>query len=212
VEFALIKDEMPTNTTGPSIVTGNSADYMTSTTIWVEWNEIYTTSTATNQTVQIRQSTITSSTATSIWTIWNQSYVVVPSICTGASSVGRPTRTPESDAAYATRVNQERVEAEKAKARAEVLLQEALSAKQRAELAQMGFFSLDVNQGGQRRQYRIRRGRSRNVQQVDPVSGVVLKHLCAHPRELVPDADTMLAQKLMLETAEDDFLRIANHS
>lgn len=33
---------------------------------------------------------------------------------------------------------------------------------------------------------------------------------CAHPGELVPDADTMLAQKLMLEADEPAFLRVAN--
>jgi hypothetical protein len=40
----------------------------------------------------------------------------------------------------------------------------------------------------------------------------MIKRLCSHLIELVPDADTMLAQKLHLECNEDAFLRIANHS
>ena len=39
-----------------------------------------------------------------------------------------------------------------------------------------------------------------------------IKTLCAHPTVRVPDADNMLAQKLYLESNEEEFLRIANHS
>lgn len=193
---------MPTNSIATTIVAGNTSVY-TSNTIWVEWNNVYSTSTSITSPTIITSANSTNciSTSSGIWTIWNQNYIISPPC------------TPANNAEYAARLARDRAEAEKAKGRAEVLLQEALNAKQREELSQKGFFSLDVlSTNGQRRQYRIRRGRSRNVQQVDPVSGNVLKHLCAHPRELVPDADTMLAQKLMLETAEDDFLRIANHS
>lgn len=40
----------------------------------------------------------------------------------------------------------------------------------------------------------------------------VQKTYCAHPNDQCPDADTMLAQKLMLENDETSFLRIANPS
>lgn len=105
-------------------------------------------------------------------------------------------------------------EAEQAQARerAEKLLQEALSAEQRAQLADKGYFELvTLSTGGARRRYRIKRGQAGNIQQLDE-SGRVLKRLCAHPREVVPDADAMLAQKLWLEAREEEFLRIANHS
>ena len=98
--------------------------------------------------------------------------------------------------------------------RAEKLLQETLSLAQREELALNGFFTLTtIAKSGEERIYRIRRGRSRNVEQVD-ATGRRIKTLCAHPIAAVPDADTMLAQKLMLETPEmqEEFLRIANHS
>lgn len=114
------------------------------------------------------------------------------------------------------RERQIQIEGEKAKARsrAERLLQENLDAKQREELAQKGFFELDViSKNGERRRYRIHRQWSHSVHQIDPGSGKRLKTLCIHPRELVPVEDSMLAQKLMLEGGmEEELLRIANHS
>lgn len=55
------------------------------------------------------------------------------------------------------------------------------------------------------------RGRHGNVDQVDD-SGRRIKRLCVHPVEGVPDADTMLAQKLFLEGSEEELLRVANHN
>jgi hypothetical protein len=108
------------------------------------------------------------------------------------------------------------MEAEQAKARerAEILLQESLDAKQREELAAKGYFELDViSRNGESRKYRIHRQWSHSIHQIDPASGRKLKTLCIHPREAVPVADSMLAQKLMLEGGmEEDLLRIANHS
>lgn len=108
----------------------------------------------------------------------------------------------------ATRVQ---AEGEKAKARdrAAKLLQEQLTPEQRAELAAKGFFSLQVISATGKRHYRINRGRSRNVQEVDP-NGKVLKTICAHPQIQCPDEDTMLTQKLMLEACEPEFLKVAN--
>ncbi len=104
------------------------------------------------------------------------------------------------------------VEKTLAERRAEKLLQETLSAKQREELASKGFFTLEtIAKSGERRIYRIKRGRTANVEQVDE-QGNRIKRLCAHPTAIVPDADTMVAQKLMLESQEEEFLRIANHS
>lgn len=62
------------------------------------------------------------------------------------------------------------------------------------------------------KRYRIDRGRSQNVRLVEETTGKVVRTYCAHPVEAVPDPDTMLAQKLMLETDEAAFLRIANAS
>jgi hypothetical protein len=94
-----------------------------------------------------------------------------------------------------------------AKKRADELLKAHLTPQQREELEMKNHFHLLVGA----KKYRINRGRSRNIQLVNE-QGVVVKTLCAHPSEMIPDADTMLAQKLMLEANENEFLRIANHS
>jgi hypothetical protein len=106
------------------------------------------------------------------------------------------------------------MEGERAQARerAEELLRECLAPDQAEELSRAGHFHVDtISPNGERRRYRIERGRARNVKQVD-AGGRVVKTLCAHPIAQLPDADTMLAQKLMLEASEEEFLRIANHS
>lgn len=111
------------------------------------------------------------------------------------------------------REEQARILAKQAKAsdRAEKLLRECLSPRQAAELQRQGHFHVEViGLNGAIRRYRIERGRSGNVKQVDE-QGRVLKRLCLHPIESVPDADTMLAQKLLLETDEEQFLQTANH-
>ena len=103
-------------------------------------------------------------------------------------------------------------ERDKAQVRAEKLLRENLSAAQLAELVAQNRFTLRTLQpDGSQRIYRIERGRSRNIAEVDDV-GAVIRRLCAHPVEAVPDADTMLAQKLWLEADEEAFRRIANFS
>jgi len=94
-----------------------------------------------------------------------------------------------------------------AKQRADELLKAHLTPQQREEFEQHNQFHLLIGD----KKYRIRRGRSRNIQLVNE-QGAVVKTLCAHPSVMVPDGDCLLAQKLMLETDEQEFLRIANHS
>jgi hypothetical protein len=97
-----------------------------------------------------------------------------------------------------------RIENEAANKRAEKLLIENLSLKQAAEYAQ----HKHVIVHGRHARYRIRQGRSMNIDVIDR-EGKVTRRLCAYPSHTIPDCDTMLAQKLMLETGEDDFLKIA---
>lgn len=94
-----------------------------------------------------------------------------------------------------------------AKARAERLLVENISPKQREQLRLHGYFDVEI--GGNT--YRIKRGRQGNVFSLDGRGGLI-ERLCIHPEAYVPDADTMLAQKLLLETDEAAFLRTANHT
>ena len=182
----------------------------TSDVIWTVWNDsvVTTTGCATNT------ATITSTTG-SIWPAWNQQFVQTVgtssiitntqvwaawnAILVNTRGIERlavpavPAATPEQVAAAQRReqeyrANQEiiRVERSLAEKRAEKLLHESLDPKQREELAAKGFFTLEtLRPTGERRIYRIRRGRSRNVEQID-ANGKRLKTLCAHPIANVP--------------------------
>lgn len=89
--------------------------------------------------------------------------------------------------------------------RAKKLLRESLSDQQRQDYDEYGHFYVEGNDSGQR--YRINEGRMVNINVMD---GEDIKYnLCAHVRDYVPDPDNMLAQKLMLENCEQQFLDIA---
>lgn len=90
--------------------------------------------------------------------------------------------------------------------RAKKILDAHLSEEQRAQLARDRFF---VVRGSAGKQYRIKHGRSGNVELLD-AQGRVVERLCAHPAIYCPDEDTMLAQKLALEADEAAFYRVAN--
>jgi hypothetical protein len=152
---------------------------------WIVWNTHRTTGTLRGRDVQIS----------------NEEYQ--------ARRAREATARAEREARYLA----ESVEREQAKARAQILLRENLTDEQKAELAEKRYFSLGVidSKTGERRTYRIHQGRSGNVEQVDD-NGQRLKRFCIHPNIACPDEDTMLAQKLWLETREAEFLRVANHS
>lgn len=95
-----------------------------------------------------------------------------------------------------------------AQRKADALLDEFLDNLQRKSLQEHGFFEVISPCG---KIYHIHKGRVNNVREIDD-QGNAIAALCALPEEYVPDSDVMLAQKLMLETAEDEFLRIANRS
>lgn len=156
-------------------------------------------------------STATASTS-NVWVQWTTA-------CTDtAVSIGNLARAiqPETDEQRQTRERQETetrlrreseiLEREEAKQKAETLLLSMLDPEQTKELQEKNSFVL-VSELANR--YRIRRGRSMNVDQLD-TEGKKIATLCAHPREAVPDADTMVAQMLMLTNHEQDFLRVAN--
>jgi hypothetical protein len=190
--------------------------------IWASWNQDYTTASLTGNdaTTTVVSTTTGNTIIVDPWPAWNRTYTIT-SPWTNPGHVGaRRVQSPEELVAQeqrrvAYREEQVRAEGERALARerAQRMLRENLTEEQREELAANGHFTLAVldRDSGERRLYRIRKGRSRNVQRVDD-SGRVLKTLCAHPAILCPDEDTMLAQKLWLQNQEQEFLRIANHS
>lgn len=181
--------------------------------VWTSWNQEYTTASLTGNdaTTTIVSSATGSTIIVDPWPAWNRTYTITSPWTNNAANFAAR-RVPDSPEALAARV---RAEGERALARerAQRMLRENLSPEQREELAANGHFTLAVldRDSGERRLYRIRKGRSRNVQRVDD-SGRVLKTLCAHPAIACPDEDTMLAQKLWLQNQEQEFLRIANHS
>jgi hypothetical protein len=89
--------------------------------------------------------------------------------------------------------------------RAHRLLLQCLTREQRTQLKDTSAFTVTTSAGNV---YSIRRGRTANVVQLDNDQPVW--RYCVHPPELVPDYDTMLAQKLLLETDEAEFVRLAN--
>ena len=84
------------------------------------------------------------------------------------------------------------------------LLLRCLTPAQRAEFAHTHAFEVRGESG---EHYRITFGKRANIEVLAP-SGMVLRRLCAGPLD-IPAPAVMLAQKLMLETQEAEFLRIA---
>lgn len=110
------------------------------------------------------------------------------------------TRMQEEANRAATQRMEERV---RATTRARALLFSALSRDQQRSLEERNFFDMNVNG----RTYRIHQGTHGNVRLIQ--GGVETRLYCAQPPD-IPTEDAMLAQKLMLETDEPAFLRVAN--
>jgi hypothetical protein len=192
--------------------------------VWGTWNNVYHT----NHVTAITNNTVIWQTwngqtgaapiiqvMTNVWEPWNEAYRQRPARHIVAA-------TPEEIAAQRERerVARERWEAEEkariagqeiAKMKARQLLLEHLTPKQKEQYEKLAYFDLEI--GG--RIYRIRRGWSGNVQRIKKdEKGVdkMLESFCIHPSEWVPEEDNLLAQKLLLETSEEDFRKIANIS
>lgn len=171
----------------------------TTTDPWPDWCGNSTTSSTVS---------VTSSSETT-WLYWSQDggYQVTPPARaeTEEARVERLRLAEESAARWKAKAEEEKKAREAAEARAEALLVENLSEEQRADYRKHRHFVVH----GRRARYRIRYGRSGNIDVVGR-DGKIVHRLCAHPLETVPNPDTMLAQKLMLEHDEDGFERLAN--
>lgn len=87
------------------------------------------------------------------------------------------------------------------------LLKENLSPEQRQQYDKYGYFEVIGGRTGKR--YRIRHGRSMNIDQLDK-NGRRLCGWCFFPEGNLVTGDVMLAQKLALELFEVEALKIAN--
>ncbi len=168
----------------------------TSAQVWGEWN--LTTSATT---ITIQGSTLTVPHSSQL-TYHTNAWVTAPP----------PTDEEIAAAAEAQRLRvearlQREAELAAAKERAEALLLSCLDEEQRRELRAHDRFHVTAPSG---RRYCIKRGRAGNVSARDSANRVV--RYCIHDYVGLPDADTMLGQKLMLETDEQEFLATANAS
>lgn len=176
--------------------------------IWNSWNQGYVTGMTTN--------TVTYN--ATVWGNWNQlaqNQYVYGQVVTYPVD----TRTEEqilADIAAAkerTRAFQEQQKREAderiaAVAKARATLKSVLSKAQQEQLDKHNSFELQVNE----RIYRVQPGR--RVQRLDPATKKVLSEFCIHPTNVyeLPNDDTALSQKLLLEANEPEFLRLANET
>lgn len=158
-------------------------------------------------------------TSAEIWTDWNLAYGTTATITIQGAytarnvvSVAAPPPTAEelearaeADRLRAERRREREAEVAAARERAEALLLSCLDEEQRKELHSHNRFHVTAPSG---RRYCINRGRAGNVSARDRANRLV--RYCIHDYVGLPDADTMLGQKLMLETDEAGFLATAN--
>ena len=101
---------------------------------------------------------------------------------------------------------------EAANVRARKLLFQMLNEEQRKELDEKNHFHLTVHsRDGSMKVYRVDYGFQGNVKLIG-ADGEVDRSYCIHSDSRLPYEDQMLAQKLLLEANEPEFLRIANET
>lgn len=160
----------------------------------------YSNGTATDTTWSIWTNDTTNTTTNNendVWYVW-------ASDGTGPTISDPPALSAEQIEASRQAVDERHQKREEAKERAQRLLVACLSEKQREEYERDRAFHVYAGN----RRYRIRTGRAGNVDLIEEDRVRVI--YCGHPIEDVPDEDTMLAQKLLIETDEEAFLEMAN--
>ncbi len=190
---------------------------------WMEWNGLYTTTSSAITTSCVWQGwnegvtfAVTANSCGYVWQVWN--HEVTSSEIVYAWPEWNRTYTPQEAEAIAAQVRAEQArlaehykkQAEKrelAGMRARALLVGNLDEAQAKDYEKSKLFL--VHSRDRKRTYRITYGTSGNVELLNP-AGRVVASFCIHPHEFLPTEDVMLAQKLMLEAAEEEFLRIAN--
>lgn len=133
---------------------------------------------------------------------WNVAQPFVAPILTIEEQEAQAERERDAEQARAIRNVQRQV----AEQRAEELLLEHLTADQR-EQYRVAMEFLVISESGKR--FKVKKGFVQNIFELDD-AGKPLRRYCIHPKGDFPTGDAMLAQVLMLEGAEQEFLRIAN--
>jgi hypothetical protein len=173
----------------------------TSYVVWQNWNQNYTVTTG--------SITVTNVTYVNdnVWTNWNDLYT------TGSASsqyiIYQPDRESERrmQEQYRREAAERQAREARAASRALRILKSVLSPEQARQFDEHQFFEVQAQNGTVR--YLLARGRSANVYRLD-AEGKPVKRFCVHPGIACPDEDTLLAQKLLLETNPAEFERLAN--
>jgi hypothetical protein len=187
-----------------------SPTYTTTSTVWTDcWLDNCTngaTSTSTGTATWCFYGGTGDPTGSVVWYDDGQRWIALP-VTVRVSRQQRPVyHVPLQEAAQRWELKRH---TDKARRRAERLLLSHLTGEQRASFKKNKWF---IVEGGQsKRRYRIR-DRGNLVANIDVLDGDAVAHrLCGHCRAGdLPLADHLLAQKMMLEMAEDEFLKIAN--
>ena len=185
--------------------------------VWTTWCDSTTTTTSSDCWGEWCDSgtSTTAATATAVWRVW----------ATGSTSTGeitvrvpvyqapQPTQEQLDDSRRRTeeaerRCAEERKKREAAEKKAEELLLANLAKEQQKQYKAERKFRVLGSDGAS---FEIAYGRAGNIREINK-DGKPVNRFCIHPKELVPDQDTMLAQKLMLETDADTFRKIANRT
>lgn len=187
-----------------SLTVDTSSTYSPCNTVWAAWNRIQTTS-AIDTFYQEAPDNV-------VWRMWNHGYVPTQAQVYGFPAV-HAALTPEQRAqreAEQALLQQQReaadAERKQAKVNAEKLLLSVLNEDQKRDWVAQGHFCLFVGD----KKYRIKRGRSGNVELLDPRTNEILERYCAHPVQAVPDEDTAVAQMMYLKHDELRFIGLAN--
>lgn len=185
----------------------NSACYTNaaSNTIWNNWNSGISNATAVTATLY--------TTNNLVWASWNTNSAIGitnngyfrAAVETPEQVAAREAQQRQYAAEQATREAERRAVRAEADKRAEALLRAHLTPEQQAQLSTKDWFLIHSKSG---KVYRINRGRNANIDVIDE-TGKTVRSLCVHPRDAVPDADTMLAQKVMIEHDEESVLKMA---
>ncbi len=171
-----------------------------SNTIWSDWNTAYTVTTS-------------AITTNKIWVHW------ISADNTTSAPILRtmdPAEAARREAEYQQRLDREirarreaKVLADEADKKALALLLAHLTDEQAKQYQTKQYFELITRDG--KRRYRLQHKWAGNVRLVND-KGVEISQFCIHPGVEIPIADSLLAQKLMLEHDEEQFLKIANHT
>lgn len=182
--------------------------------VWAYWNTDYVSGVGSVLTYSIP----TTCTSSKIWAEWNTEYTLTTSSVTLSSSViwktwnGLWTRqrvwNEPSPEILRAQYAEEKAARAAASVKARSLLLDNLDEVQRKQFDLGQTFEVHSKDG--KRRYQVRYGVAGNIFLLDE-RGKPTKRFCIHPSDSrIPTEDVMLVQKLMIEGAEDEFVRVAN--